>query len=237
MLQLAKQKLLIIAPHPDDEVLGCGGLIKKVKDAGGKVYVLFLTVGTTLEYAKHGTTTADERIAEIEAVAKFLRYDDFQIAFLGDEYHLKLDTLPQKQLMYEIERGNKLSLEKLQPTMILTPPMHDYNQDHRAATQAVIAAARPAPDDTKPFQKIVLGYESVPTAEWAATFIHNPNFFVPLTEEELDTKLKALSLYKSQVRHGAHPRSLQSVKTLARYRGIACGSEASEAYYSYRFVL
>ena len=237
MINLHKQKLLIISPHPDDEVLGCGGLIKKVKDAGGKAYVLFLTVGMTQEFTKKGHSTMDEREKEIEKAAKFLRFDDYKIAFPGDDFHLKLDRLPQKDIMHEIERGKAISLQAIKPTTVLTPPANDYNQDHRAATNAVIAATRPAPADTKPLQQIVLGYESVPTAEWAVSQGRNPNFFVPLTKSEMDAKIEALSLYKSQVRQYAHPRSLRSVQTLASYRGIACGTDYAEAYYIYRMIV
>lgn len=237
MLDLRKQKLLIVSPHPDDEVLGCGGLIKKVKDAGGKVYVLFLTVGTTQDYSKSGKSTDKERLKEIEAVAKFMKFDDYKIAFPGDSFHLRLDDLSQKDIMHEIERGKGISLDAIKPTIVLTPPAHDYNQDHRAATNAVIAATRPAPEDTKPLQKLVLGYESVPTAEWGSGTFRNPNFFIPISEKELDAKLKALSLYKTQVRQKAHPRSLRSVKTLAAFRGIACGSEFAESYFVYRHIL
>jgi N-acetylglucosamine malate deacetylase 1 len=235
MIELSKQTLLIVAPHPDDEVLGCGGLIKKIKDAGGKVYVLFLTVGETNDYSEKGVSKAEERIEEIEAVAKYYKYNDYHIAFKGDTYHLKLDQVPQKDIMSEIENG-KISLNKIKPTIVATTPYYDYNQDHRAATDAVFAAARPAPDETKPFQPLILGYESVPTSEWA-TQNHSFNFLVPLTDEELEAKVHGLKLYKTQVRTGSHPRSVQSVKTMAHFRGIYCGTKQAEAYVCYRFTV
>lgn len=236
MLDLAKKTLLVIAPHPDDEVLGCGGLIKRVKDEGGKVYVLFLTVGDTDDYRKEGKSSGSERIEEIKRVAKFLKYDDYEIVFSDNNNHLRLDGMDQLDLMKELENG-KLSLNRIKPDIVATPFFSDYNQDHRAATQALFAAARPAPNETKPLQRVVLGYESVPTAGWWDNSGHNMNLYLPLTTPELELKMKALSLYKSQIRTGSHPRSLESMKRVAFYRGIEAGAPAAEAFFSYRIIL
>lgn len=227
------QKLLIVSPHPDDEVLGCGGLIRRIKDQGGKVHILFLTVGDTQEYSKKGISNGHERISEIEKVAKFLKYDDYQVLFEGNTFHLRLDSIPQIELVSKIEE----SLNRIRPTIIALPQPKDYNQDHRATAQAVISATRPAPGDFKPFQRIVLAYESVAVANWAHEKSENPNFFVQLSKDELAFKLKALGMYKSQVRKGAHSRSLRSLENLARYRGMQCGVDAAEAYICYRNLI
>lgn len=236
MLKLSGHKLLVIAPHPDDEVLGCGGLIKRVKDAGGKVYILFLTVGETSEYSKNGFSTSDERLAEIEKVAKFLKYNDYSIAFPGNDNHLKLDQIPQKELISVIENGPKISLNKLKPTILACPQVHDYNQDHRAAAQAVFSSTRPAPNKFKPLQKIVLGYEEVAT-QWSSTNSINPNLYIKLSNADLKTKLKALSLYTSQVRNGNHTRSPYALKRLAFLRGSQCGIKAAEAFINFRIII
>lgn len=236
MFSLKNQSLLIIAPHPDDEVLGCGGLIKKIKDNGGKVYVLFLTVGDTQDYRKEGMSTGSERMREIENVAKHMKYDDYRIAFQGNQYHLRLDQLAQLDLMKEFESG-PLSLNKLKPDIVATPYFSDYNQDHRAATMALFGATRPTPDDQKPLTKIILGYESVPTAGWWDPNKQNMNFYLHLTKKELETKMKGLELYTSQVRMGNHPRALASIKKLAAMRGIESGVDAAEAFFIYRLIV
>ncbi len=243
MFSLQKESLLVISPHLDDEVLGCGGLIKRVKDAGGKVYVLFLTVGDTNDYREEGASapirsvsTGKERMKEIEDVAKFLKYDDYRIAFSGNKYHLRLDMTPQLELMKELENG-PLSLNKIKPTIVATPHLSDYNQDHRATTMALFAAARPAPEDTKPLQRVILGYESVPTAGWWDVSGRLMNFHIPLTNKELDAKMHALKLYRSQVRTGNHPRSPESIKKMAYSRGIEAGAKAAEAFYTYRIIV
>src|SRR3989344_4705017 len=138
MITLARQRLLVIASHPDDEIFGCGGLIYRIKNEGGKVFVLFLTVGTTKDFSKKGVSTIDERMREIERAAKFLRFDGYRVAFPGNEFHLLLDSLPIKRVIDEIERGPDVSIEAVRPTIIAVPTSFDYNQDHRVANQAVI---------------------------------------------------------------------------------------------------
>lgn len=239
MLQIGKETLLIVAPHPDDEVLGCGGLIQKIKEKGGSVYVLFLTVGETKEYAKPGgsVSNGNQRMAEIEKVAKHLQYDDYKIIFPGDTFHLRLDNIPQKDLITEIESGERISLNKIKPTIVATPMPDDYNQDHRACTEAIFTATRPTPNELKPFQPIIIGYESVVTADWYKGTSKHVNFFVQLSDKELEAKIQALKLYRSQVRPGSHPRSLQSLRTLAYFRGMYCGIKAAEAYSLFRMFL
>lgn len=237
MFSLKNQTLLIIAPHPDDEVLGCAGLIKRVKDQGGKVYILFMVAGDTKEYSKHGVTTTLDRISEIEKVAKFLKYDDYKVVFLGDTYHLKLDQIPQKDIIDELENGKQISLNLIKPSIVVTPYITDYNQDHRSVTEAVFSATRPLPDDQKPLQRIVLGSEPVVTADWWNGSSRHINFFVTLSETELEIKMSALQLYNSQLRDGAHPRSIESLRTLAKFRGIQAGAPAAEAFYIYRHII
>lgn len=236
MLKLKEQVLLIIAPHPDDEVLGCGGLIKRIKDEGGKVYVLFMTVGNTTDFSKKGSSTFIQRVTEIEKVAKLLKYDDYTIAFPGDSYHLKLDKLSQLEIISVIEKG-PLSITTLKPSIIATPQPSDYNQDHRVCAQAVLAATRPAPNQYKPLPPLILGYEFSPTAIWSVSEINTPNFFFPLTEEQLSFKVRAMNLYSSQKRAGAHSRSRRVIKSLAYLRGSQCGENAAEAFFSYRTLI
>ncbi len=234
MVNLRGQTLLIIAAHADDEILGCAGLINKVKEASGKVFVLFLTNGTTYDFTKKGISTEEERAGEIEKVAKFLGYDGYHIAFPGNKFHLRLDELSQKDLMDEIERG-PTSLESVNPTILAFPSLGDYNQDHRRAAQAAFASCRPIPGMNKKIPGIVLSYEHT-TGGWGISSEGNPNFFVPLSTQDMKKKIEALNLYKSQVRKNPHPRSAEIVQALAKLRGALCGAEAAEAFYLHRLI-
>lgn len=236
MMKLNNQKLLVIAPHADDEVLGCGGLIHRIKKEGGKVYVLFLTLGTTRDYSPQGISTAGSRNKEIAAVMKYLKVDNYDIAFPGDKFHLKLDTIPSLDIIGMIEKKSQVSVEKVRPTIIASTQVSDYNQDHRAAAYACIAATRPAPHDLKPFIPLVLGYEFAANS-WSITEPNVSNFFISLDKEDLAAKIKAMQLYQSQTRGGSHTRSLITLENLAKLRGAQVGSFAAEAFYCHRYYL
>lgn len=235
-MDLQRRKLLVIAPHPDDEVLGCGGLIKKVKDAGGKVYILYLTVGNTRDFSEKGNSTKSERLKEIKKVTKYLNIDDYHIGFSGAKFHLKLDAYGQHKVMKLVERESPISIERTKPDIIASPSRYSYNQDHQLVSRAVHAALRPAEPTTKHFVKTVLAYE-MPADSWSLNQQVVPNFFVRLTKAELDTKLTAMSLYASQMRPSPNPRSLSAIESLAKLRGALAGSQFAEGYGGYRIVL
>ena len=232
------QTVLILAPHPDDEIFGCGGLIHRVKQDGGKVYVLYLTVGTTQDFSKNGQSTLDERMEEVEKVVDFLDIDGYKIAFPGNDYHLKLDSLPQKTLIDEIERGEDISLEVLKPTTVVSPFPNDYNQDHRASCLAMVTATRPTVSTYKSFQTMVLNYELPSTASWTdRNCSSSMNYFLELSEENLKAKTDALALYNSQLKHDEAPLSVHGAKTLASLRGLQTGTKYAEAYYVKRLFV
>lgn len=235
MISLSQQRLLVIAPHADDEVLGCGGLIHKIKKAGGQVFVLFLTNGDTKDFSKKGTSSVSERMQEIENVAAFLQFDAYHIGFTGNEYHLKLDAHGQQKVIHLIERDSPVSIEKVKPTMIAFPSLYSYNQDHQLAARATHAALRPVESETKHFIPIVLAYE-MPADQWS---LHNqtpPNFLVRLSREEMDAKINAMNLYASQTRPFPNLRSSESIEAMGRVRGALSSHEFAEAYLSYRFI-
>lgn len=236
MLDLKRQTLLIIAPHPDDEVLGCGAFIKRIKDENGKVYVLFLTVGDTKDFSKKGISFGKDREREMKAVAKFLKFDNYYLAFKGNNYHLRLDILGQKLLMDVIERDCPVAIEKVKPTIVAFPYPFSYNQDHRLAAAATHACLRSAPRKDKHFVPIVLSYEE-PSDGWT---LHNQpelNFFVDVKEKDITAKQKAMQMYQSQNRTNNNPRSIQILKNLSLLRGSQIGEKYAEAFYAHRIII
>src|SRR3989344_8242793 len=119
-MELKKERLLIIAPHADDEVLGCCGLINKVKENGGKVFVIVLSIGG---FEKIGFKKITKEIwkKEFLKVIKFLKIDDFDITYFDDNCFLKLDTIPQSELINTIELKSKISLSRIKPTIVAIP--------------------------------------------------------------------------------------------------------------------
>lgn len=236
MFTFKNQTLLVIAPHPDDEVIGCGGLIKKIKDNGGKVYVLFLTVGDTKDFSQKGFSTVKKRKNEIRKVANYLQLDGYYLAFEGNDYHLKLDLVGQKKIMDIIERESPVSIEKVKPTIVAFPFPLSYNQDHRIAAFAAHAALRTASNGDKHFVSNVLSYEQ-PADEWTLQNNNQPNFFVSLTSQQINAKLKALKLYKSQLRPFPNPRSIEAVKALAILRGSQSSHPFAESFTVHRTIV
>jgi len=226
------KRLLVIASHPDDEILGCGGLIGRVKEAGGQVYVLIVTVGSAELYG--GNSNLDERVKETKEVMKFIKADDYEIAFPSDEHHLRLDMLPQRTLIDLMESGSKVSLNKVKPDIIALPFFGSSNQDHRSVAQAALTACRPRPHDLKPFQSLALTYEEPLQNNLLETF--RPNFYVNL-KGLLDFKCQALKLYKSQVKGPIHQCSPETITIMAQSRGREVAIEAAEAFILYRFLV
>jgi LmbE family N-acetylglucosaminyl deacetylase len=227
------QTLLVIAPPPDDETLGCGGTIAKIKDLGGKVYVLIVCLGNVSQY--YEDSIAETRIDEMRAVMEFLGIDGYDIAWVGEEHHLMLDTIPMKVLIDLIENKSKVAINKINPTVVALPFEHDYNQDHAAIFKAGFAACRPIPDKIKSFPKLVLSYEQ-PATFWSSVRYH-PNLYQDIGNAYLDLKLEALALYKSQIRPNPHPRSIEGVKTIAKLRGTEICVEAAEAFICHRMII
>ena len=236
MFKLSEESLLVIAPHPDDEVLGCAGLMSRIKKSGGKVYVLYLTVGTTADYSKTGKSTAADRIKEIERAAAFFELDGYDISFKGNEFHLQLDKLPLHNIINSLEAGTAVSINKIRPTIIATSQLTDYNQDHRACQLAVMAAVRPSPRKMKPYTPVVLGYEFAANG-WGISNPSQPNFYVGLDDRDIGKKIEAMELYESQAREYPHTRSTEVIRSLAILRGSQSGTEFAESYVIYRISL
>ena len=235
MVELKNKKLLVVSPHPDDEVIGCGGLIQKIKQSGGAVYVLFLTVGTTQDFNHHGVSTQDERLQEIEAVSRFLEFNDWRIAFPGNDHHLRLDQIDQKKIVHEIERGDRISLEAIKPDILVFPDFTDYNQDHLAAAQATYIACRPALNTDKFIPPFILSYKT-PMNLWSLQEPGRVNFLVGLTPEIVERKLQALNLYATQTRSDGHLRSNRTLKALAILHGSLDGKLFAEGFYSHKLI-
>lgn len=233
---LREQRVLVVAPHADDETAGAGGLIARVKAAGGKAFVLVLSTGELDHFdGREGTTHGSVRSRELAAAMKVLGVDDFEIAMENSDKHLKLDILPRMELTNLIERGARLSTQKLDPTMIVLPAP-SYNQDHEAVYKAGITACRPHLHAHKAFQRFVLVADA-PQLSWSVPPYFKPNFYVDLPPEFLDRKIRAYECHASQLRPSPSPASVESLRRLAEMRGREISVNAAEAFECYRFVV
>jgi len=233
---LARQRVLVLAPHADDETAGAGGLMARVKDAGGKVFVLVMSTGDLLHFDATGKSTAKStRKGELAAAMKMLGVDDWEIVYEDSEIHLRLETLPRRELTDQIERKARLSTEKTRPTMIVLPAP-SFNQDHEALYKAGITACRPHLASMKSFQSFVLVADA-PQLAWSGPPHFKPNFYVDISGRFLERKLKAYACHKSQIRPEPSQAGLGALRLLAESRGREISVAAAEAFECYRFVV
>lgn len=231
---LNDQRLLVIAPHADDEVIGCGGLIAKTKEAGGEVFVMVMTVGDLDHYdGREGKTKGSTRAAELSNAMEYLSVDDWEIVMESNEWHLRLDGMPRRDLVTIFEREARLSIDRIKPTM-LAIPAPSFNQDHVAVYDAALTACRPHLASMKPFQRCVLVADSPQLAWNYRTF--KPTLYFDISEL-LDKKLEAYKMHESQQRPPEHMGSVESLRLLAEWRGREISVAAAEAYEVARFVI
>ncbi len=211
--------VLIIAPHSDDEVLGCGGVMARHAAGGDDVHVLVVTRGTPEMYPPEQEEQTRQELHAAHAIlgVSSVHFLDFPAP--------KLDTIPGHQLADAIGR----IIRSLYPSIIYLPHRGDIHSDHRAVYQATLVAARPINDC--PVRKL-LCYETLSETEWAAPFGDDafiPTVFVDITDY-LDQKLKAMTCYHSELKQPPHPRSLQAIEVLAKMRGATVSLPAVEAF-------
>ena len=171
-----KETLLVIAPHSDDEVLGCGGLISKIKNAGGRVYVLIFNLG----FEKDDTIESQEkRKNEVKNAMDLLNVDGYHLVHDSPDNNRDLDAKPLHSLIEVIESTSTVSLEKIAPTMVAIPTIFSHHQDHVHVHHACIAALRPI---STPVSNIVLSYEAPEHSRWSASGVFEPNLFVEIDD-------------------------------------------------------
>lgn len=230
----ARQRLLVVVPHADDEAYGCAGTMAKVKASGGEVFVIIASVGDLHHYGSaHPIVTGETRADEVRAALRLLDVDGYEILFTDAERHLRLDAMPRRDLMALLERDATYAIDKIRPSALILPAS-SFNQDHEALFQAGFAACRPQLRKHKPFIDIVLTCDA-PQLSWRTTAFH-PNFYVDISEY-LGTKLDALACHRSQLRPSPDPASLANVKRLAELRGAEVGVDAAEGFECLRMVL
>ena len=228
MINFKNTRLLVIAPHADDEVLGCGGLISKIKNAGGKVFVLIFNVGSIEKFNNKKFT--ELRKKETLTAMKFLKVDKYDTIFDSPNDNRYLDSKPLHELISKIEIESKVSLEKIKPTIVAIPSINSHHQDHVHVFKACLAALRPL---RTPRADMIISYEVPEHSRWSSSGVFQPNLYIDI-EKHLTRKISAFYKYKSQVRAGG--RDKHTIKNHAEYRGKEVGRKACEAYFVHRLI-
>ena len=218
--------VVIVAAHPDDEVLGCGGSIARHADAGDHVQVLIVAEGATSRQQQRDRGQVDTELSELAYAAQkageILGSTGVELLDLPDN---RLDSIDRLDLVKLIEAR----IERYQPKIVYTHHAGDVNIDHRRLHEAVVTACRPTPGHSV---KRLLSFEVASSTEWqppGSAPAFQPNWFVDISEQ-WDRKRLALEAYASEMRPWPHARSIQALEHLARWRGAQVGVQAAEAF-------
>jgi len=224
-----KKNVLVVAPHLDDEVLGCGGTIAKLAaDNGYEVYVVVITKGYALQFSEIETekTRENAKRAHVLLGVKETHYLDFPAANLDSVSHAKLNS-------------RLISIfQQIKPVILFVPFNGDIHLDHQLVFNSSLVAARP---NSAISIKTIYAYETLSETNWNASYITPnfvPNVFVDITKF-LDKKLTAFRCFtdSGQVQKFPHERSLESLEYLSRLRGSQVFCEAAEAFVLVRAIL
>ena len=208
-------KILVIAPHPDDEVLGMGGTIKKLSKKN-KIILCVVSEGATAQYKdkKMIKVRRDscKKTAKILGISQtlFLDYPDMRLNLSHLDINKKLEEI----------------IEKYKPEIVYTAPKNDLNLDHQMVFNSTLVACRP-----KSGVKQILCYEIQGNTK--VPFV--PNVFENI-EKEFSYKIKGFKMYKSEIEEFPNPRSITAIENLAIQRGVESGTKKAEAFELIRVV-
>ena len=218
--------ILVVAAHPDDEVLGCGGVMARHAAAGDKVHVLFLADGVTARESS-GSDAVAQRQQQALAAAQQLGAAEPTFAGFPDN---RMDTVALLDIVQVVET----EIARVQPTTIYCHYGGDLNVDHRIAHQATITACRPLPAAVV---NSVYAFETLSSTEWSGSEAQfSPDRFVDV-DTYVDKKIAALACYRDELRPFPHPRSTEAVTALGQLRGAASGLAFAEAFKVIRQVV
>jgi len=217
--------ILVIAAHPDDEVLGCGGTIARLAQEGHDLYIAILGEGITSRYRRQ--EDADQSSVKLlhtcsRKVAELLGAKDVFMYSLPDN---RFDTLALLDVVNIIEE----LITRLRPRVIYTHHRGDLNIDHAVVHRAVLTATRPVADSTV---KEIYAFEVPSSTEWAFgqfPLAFCPNVFVDIGPM-LKVKIQAMKIYKSEVRPYPHPRSSKALQAIAMRWGSVVGNQYTEVF-------
>lgn len=227
--------VLVIAAHPDDEILGAGGIIKKNIDQGNEVKIVIMATGIFSRRSNNFKNSVEYETNEkskklMEKELKVLRQNAKKASKILGVKNVDFYDFPDNEMdkisNLEITKSIEKIIKSFKPEIVLTHSNSDLNIDHRIIYNATLTATRPM--NTSSVQEVI-SFEIPSSTEWNFTSPFSPNMFVDISKE-LKFKLKALSQYKSELKQFPHPRSLKGIEIIAKRWGTVCGYPAAEAF-------
>lgn len=218
-------QVLILAAHPDDEVLGCGGTIARLAQEGHHIDTVIFCENSTVRYGASMNGKIEKMAKKCAGV---LGVKDPVFLRMPDQ---KLDTYSALEMVQVVEKV----IKEYQPDMILTHHGGDINEDHQVLFEATMVAARPLPNGKI---KSIMTYETISSTEWGVSNYHSsfrPNVFYDISGT-LQTKLEAFGAYTSEIRQFPHPRSIEAIEIRAKDWGSRVGLPAVEPFQLVRLL-
>lgn len=220
---MINKKALVIAAHPDDEILGCGGTIAKLVKEGYEAFTMILGEGVTSRYNKIKRKMISREIEELKKqVIEANEIIGVKKVFNFDFPDNSFDTVPMLDIIKKIEEIKR----DIKPDIIFTHHKKDLNIDHKITAQAVITATRPIKNETV---KKIYSFEVLSSTEWEYPMSFSPNVFFDISKT-LDKKIEALYCYESEIREYPHPRSIEAVELNAKMWGVKVGLKYAEGF-------
>ena len=226
-------RVLIVAAHPDDELIGCAGTIAKHVDDGDHTAILIMAEGSTSRDKNRNVKKHKSQLTELmehaRSAANILGVREIDFAGLSDNRMDSYDLLDIVKLIEE-------KITKFRPTIVYTHHRGDLNIDHRVTHDAVVTACRPV-NGEQPNK--LMTFETLSSSEWNTPIVNNqfnPQIFVNI-KNQWPKKIAALSVYETEMRDFPHPRSIDAIQSLARYRGSTCHFEYAEAFMLIRHAI
>lgn len=226
---MRNKTILVVAAHPDDEILGCGATITRLVKEGDCAYTLVLGEGVTGRDPVRNRASRGNDLARLKhQMEKANKIIGVKKVFYENFPDNRFDTVARLDIIKKIEAVKRM----LKPQVIFTHYYDDLNIDHQIIYQAVVTATRPTQDE--PVREIY-SFEVMSSTEWAYPLTFHPDTYVDVAAT-IDLKLKAMAKYVSEIKDYPHPRSLTAIKLNARNWGIKVGVKYAEVFQTIRVV-
>jgi len=223
------KKILIVAAHPDDEVLGCFGTVARMIEEGCEAYTLILGEGKTSRSDSMDVSAGKDEMSllnrEMEEANRLIGIKQVFTAGLPDNRFDSVDLLDVVKAVLKVK-------EEVLPDVIFTHYANDLNIDHRVTYSAVLTACRPMEGETV---KEIYSFEVLSSTEWNYPLTFSPDTYFDISGT-IEKKVEAMKLYASEIRDFPHPRSVDGIELNARWHGMRTGLKHAEAFKTVRVI-